>query len=269
METIFQTVISWLSTVGLRLLYTGVILLVGLKLCNLLLKLLKKSHTFQKLDPAVQSFLLSLLRILVYVLLFLSAAGILGIPTTSFITALASAGVAVGLALQGALSNFAGGLMLLLFHPFTIGDYIETQGQAGTVQKITVFYTFLLTVDNEQVMLPNGALTNASIKNYSSQELRRVDLSFSVAYDSSIEQVNDVLLSVARANEMVKQDPAPAAHLKSYGDSALVFFLRVWCDNADYWTVTAAVNEAVKKAFDENGISFPFPQVDVHMKDAD
>ncbi len=266
-EAILATIISWISTFGLRILRASVILFVGICASKFLIKFLKKSKAFGKLDAAVQTFTCSFLKIAIYVLLALSVANTLGINTTSFITALASAGVAIGLALQGALSNLAGGLMLLIFHPFKVGDFIDAQGYSGTVKKITVFYTFLLTPDNENVMLPNGSLTGAAIKNYSAEDLRRVDLTFCAGYECDSEKVKSVLLAVAESNSLVKQDPAPTARLRQYSDSSVDYFLRVWCDNADYWTVMADMNEAVKKAFEDNNISFPYPQMDIHMPD--
>ncbi|MEG2213801.1 MAG: mechanosensitive ion channel, partial [Clostridiales bacterium] len=181
-------------TLGLKLLSALLVLVIGLKLTKILVKLVKKSRTFSKLDHSIQSFIDSFLSIGLNVLIFLTVAYVLGIPMTSFITILASAGVAIGLALQGSLSNFAGGLMILFFKPFKIGDFIEIAAINGTVKAITVFYTVLLTADNKQITLPNGNLSNASIVNYSTEPKRRVDLTFSVSSHCDLEQVKQILL---------------------------------------------------------------------------
>ncbi len=267
MEAFWNSVLELCTTVGASLLYAVIVLVVGLKLVKWFVKWVTRSKGFAKLDPGVQSFVRSGLSILLNVLVLISVAVILGIPTTSFITMLASAGVAIGLALQGSLSNFAGGLMLLLFKPVKVGDFIESSGASGTVTDISIFYTTLLTPDNRHITLPNGSLSNSDIVNYSSEAQRRVDLTFSVSYSADIEQVKGVLLHVARSHALVKQEPEPMARLTNQGDSALEFVLRVWCETADYWTVRFDLYEEVKKVFDQHGIEIPFPQLDVHMRD--
>ncbi len=253
------------TDLALKLVGALLILIIGGKLIGFLIKRLNKSKKFSKIDKSVQSFVNSFLKIALWVLLIISAAGVLGIPMSSFVTLLTTAGVAIGLALQGALSNLAGGVIILLFRPFRVGDYIETCGLSGTVEGITVFYTVLLTPDNKRITLPNGTLTNSPILNYSDQEDRRVDLEFSVAYNSDIEQVDEILKQVAEKHEKVKKNPAPFARLLRQDPSALVFVLRAWCESDDYWTVYFDLNEAGKKALDANGIAIPFPQLDVHL----
>lgn len=265
-QSILNYLIQLATSWGIKLLEALVLLLVGLKLINWLKKWLKTSPKLDKLDSGLRSFLCSFASIVLYALLIVVVASILGIPATSFITILASCGVAVGLALQGSLSNFAGGLMILFFKPFKVGDYIEASGEAGVVQEITVVYTVLLTNDNKRVTIPNGGLTNSVIKNYSAEELRRVDLTFNVAYDSDIEQVKSLITALAVAHPLALKEPAPFVRLSAQGDSALTFTARVWCKNADYWSVHFDLNEGVKKAFDEKGIAIPFPQMDVHVK---
>lgn len=266
LETFLNSLISTATDVGLRLLYALVILVVGFKLTNWLMKWLSKGKGFQKLDPSVQSFFKSFAGILLKVLVVISAAVVLGIPTTSFITMLASGGVAIGLALQGSLSNLAGGLMILVFKPFKVGDYIVAQGHEGTVRSISIFYTTLVSLDNEVITLPNGNLTNSTVVNKTCEPTRRVDLDFSVSYTSDIDTVKSVMLSVAKAHPSVKQEPAPFARLVRQEDSALVFQLRVWCDTQQYWTVHHDMNEQMKNEFDRQGISIPYPQMDVHIQ---
>ena len=257
-----QLATSW----GIKLLEALVLLVVGLKLIKWVKKWLKTSPKMEKLDSGLRSFLCSFSSIVLYALLIIVVASILGIPATSFITILASCGVAVGLALQGSLSNFAGGLMILFFKPFKVGDFIEASGESGVVQEITVVYTVLLTPDNKRVTIPNGGLTNSVIENYSTEELRRVDLEFKVAYTSDIEQVKSLITALTNAHPLVLKAPAPFVRLSAQGDSALVFTARAWCKNEDYWAVYFDLNEGVKKAFDDKGIQIPYPQMDVHVK---
>ncbi len=264
-QSFFSLLVQFATSFGVKLLSAIVIFVVGLKLTSWVAKAVRTSPKLDKLDVSLRSFLTSFIKIIMYAILVITVAMILGVPVTSFITILASCGVAVGLALQGSLSNFAGGLMILLFKPFKVGDYIEAQGEAGTVVGISVVYTELLTVDNKRITIPNGGLTNSTIENYSSEALRRVDLSFSVAYDSSDEAVKDIIHNAIQAHPLALKDPAPFVRLSQHGDSALVYTARIWCNNADYWTVYFDILEAVKTAFDVNGISIPFPQMDVHI----
>ena len=264
-EKLLEQLGSGAMTIVFKLIAAGLILLIGGRLIKWILGRIVKSKGFQKMDISVQSFTKSFLKIAAWVILIISAAGIIGIPMSSFLTLLASAGVAIGLALQGALSNLAGGLMILFFRPFRVGDFIETGAHSGTVQDITVFYTILLTPDNKRITLPNGTLTNAAVVNYSEKETRRVDLEFSVGYDCDIDKVKGLLLRVAEEHELVLDDPAPFARLIRQDDSALAFCLRAWCKSDDYWTVYFDLNEQVKKELDANGMEIPFPQLDVHM----
>ena len=189
----------------------------------------------------------------------------LGIETTAIAAAIASAGLAIGLAMQGSLSNFAGGIMILIFKPFSIGDFIDNGTHSGTVTDIGIFYTTLETVDNKVVTIPNGALSNQSVTDYSAKEIRRLDLTFSVSYDSDIDLVKSTLKELAFAHELVMKEPEPFVRLGEQGDSALVFYLRVWVKSSDYWTVNFDMMEASKKIFDKRGISIPYPQMDVHL----
>ncbi len=252
---------------GMHIVYAALILIVGIFLVKKLIKLIEKSKGFKHVEKGLQSFIHSFVKILLYVTVFMTAAYVLGVPMTSFITILASAGLAIGMALEGALSNFAGGIMLLVFKPFKVGDKIETNGYLGYVTDITVFYTYLNTLDGRKVMLPNGTLSNNSIINYTANKLRLIDIVFSVSYDSDIDKVKKIILDTAIANENTLTEPkAPQVHLYKQNDSSLDFQLWIWCPEPKWITTGYELNEQVKKAFDENGIEIPYPQMDVHVK---
>ena len=265
MKEIFDQIVLFCSTTGIRLVLAIVLLLIGFRLIRVWNDKLFRSSATAKIDPGAKTFLHSFVAIAAKIVLCIVAAGMIGIPMTSVVAVLASAGLAIGLALQGALGNLAGGLMILLFRPFRLGDYIDTHADAGTVKEITVFYTVLTTPDNRTITLPNGTLTNTTIINYSAMDTRRVDLTFGVSYASDVDAVKRILLDTANAHPLVKDQPAPFARLLEHGDSALKFVLRVWCSSKDYWDVSFDLLEQVKAAFDKNGIEIPFPQIDVHM----
>ncbi len=265
METVLNFLFEIFAAFGIKIIAALVTLIVGCKLIKFARKWIKNSPKLQNIDMGVRTFLSSFLGIAMYVVLFISIAMILGIPTTSFITALASCGVAIGLALQGALSNVAGGIMILIFKPFKVGDYITTSSVSGTVSNITIMYTMLTTPDNKVITIPNGTLTNTVVENYSAVENRRVDLTFTTAYDCDIDKVKSILMNIVNGHEKVLNDPQPFARLTNHGDSALVYTVRAWCKTEDYWDVNFDLIESVKKAFDENNISIPYPQMDIHV----
>ena len=264
-EKIVEFLFELFASLGLKILASLIVLFIGGKLIKFAKKWIKVSPKLEKVDMGVRTFLSSFLGITLYVILFISIAMILGIPTTSFITALASCGVAIGLALQGALGNLAGGIMILIFKPFKIGDYITTTSASGTVSNITIMYTVLTTPDNKVITIPNGTLTNSVIENYSTSEKRRVDLVFTTGYDCNIDKVKEILLTVANSHEKVLKDPEPFARLTKHGDSSLEYTVRVWCMAEDYWDVNFDLMEAVKKDFDANSVSIPYPQMDIHI----
>lgn len=264
---------KWFQSLGeqafhllVRILLALVLLFIGSKLIKFLLKKFQKSRLYQRMDPGLATFTSSAAKVVLYILLVLILMGVLGVETTSFLALFTSGGVAVALAFQGAVSNLAGGVMVLLFHPFRVGDYIETTDLAGTVKEINVLYTVITTPDNKRVTVPNGTLTNMAITDYSAETTRRVDLTFSAAYSSDIDKVKAVMLREAGAHEKVLKTPEPQARLKAQSASSLDFILRVWCRPEDYWDIFYDLNESVKKAFDQNGIVIPFPQVDVHVQ---
>ena len=256
---------EFLTSWGIKLLVAILVLVVGIKLVKVFIKFIKTSKKLDKLDDSLRSFLSSFSSIVLYFVLIITVASILGVPATSFITILASCGVAVGLALQGSLSNFAGGIMILLFKPFKVGDFIEASGECGTVVEISVVYTVILTTDNKRITIPNGSLTNSVIENYSAEELRRVDMTFSTGYGCDIETTKKVILDVISAHPLALKDPEPFVRLSAHGESALTYTVRVWCKSENYWDVNFDIIEGVKEAFDKNGIAIPYPQVDVHV----
>ncbi|MBP3919149.1 MAG: mechanosensitive ion channel [Clostridia bacterium] len=253
-------------SVGMKLVYAVILLIVGLKLTKFICKKFQTCRLYQHLEASVAKFLSSAIRISLYVIVFISFAMVLGVPATSFITILGSAGLAVGLALQGSLSNLAGSIMILLFKPFKVGDFIETAGFSGVVEEINIFYTILNTPDNKRITLPNGSVSSNVIVDYSTNDNRRVDLTFSVAYGTDIQKMKELLLKAADDHTLVLKDPAPAAMFQSHGDSALNFVLRVWCRSGDYWTVNFELLEQIHAAMLAESIEIPFPQMDVHVK---
>lgn len=249
----------------MKLVFALIVLIGGLALTRLLVKLLKKSHGINRLEKSALGFIISFTKISLNVLVIISAAMILGFPAASVVTVLASAGMAIGLAMQGALSNLAGGIMLVIFKPFKVGDYIKTNGNEGTVTDISVFYTTLTMLDNRCVTLPNGTLTNSVIENRTANDMRRIDLTFSVAYSSDIDKVRAVLLDAAKNDEKVLAEPEPIAVLEQQNKSSVDFTLRAWCKTDDYLDTYYRLNEQVKLNFDENKIEIPFDQLDVHI----
>ena len=255
------------TTAGLRILYAALIIIIGLKLVKFFAKRCEKAKWYRRIDKSVAHFIVSSVNVILKVLIFVSAALVLGVPATSFVAILTSAGVAIGLALQGSLSNFAGGLMILIFKPFRVGDYIESAEVSGTVQDISIFYTVLITPDNKTIHCPNGALSNTHVTNYSEQETRRVDIPVSVSYDADVQTVKRLLLETAATNTMILPEQPPFVRLSECADSSLDFTVRVWCKNADYWTVKFDLTESIQAALVTAGIEIPYPQMDIHVKD--
>ncbi len=251
---------------GLHLLYAILFIIAGLKAAKWLAGRIKRMKLMQKIDPNVASFISTSSLLVLRVVVLVIAALIVGVPGSAFITLFGSAGVAIGLALQGSLSNLAGGLMLLFFRPFSVGDYIKTQTDEGTVKQISAFYTTILTYDNKRVVLPNGELTNNRLINFSAEPTRMLDLPFSVSYESDPAHVRSVLLACTAENPHVLSEPAPAALVTAHADSAITINLRAWVAKENFGAARFALMESVKIAFDREGISIPYPQMDVHMK---
>lgn len=248
---------------GLTLLYALVVLFIGLKVIRHLVKMIDMAFQKSTMDKTVRLFLESLIRMALKVVLLITVASMLGVEMTTFITLFGAMGLAVGLALQGSLSNFAGGVLILVLKPFVVDDYIDGGGHSGIVTRITIFYTYLTTLDNKQIVIPNGILSNGSIINYSANDTRRVDLVFGVGYESSTEQVKALIHQVIQDHELIMDMPEPFVRMSSHGDSAIEFTVRVWCKATDYWAVHFDLMERVKASFDANNINIPYPHVQV------
>ena len=242
-----------------------IIYIVGKKLIQFLNKALEKLMNSRKLDASVISFLTSLINILLTVVLLITIINILGINNSSFLALFASFGIAMGMALSGTMQNFAGGVMILLFRPYKIGDYILAQGQEGTVKSIQIFSTVIITSDNRTVFVPNGGLSNNIIVNYHNQHTRRVEWSIGVEYGTDYDKAKSVIQSIISSDKRILNEPIPFIALKALNDSAVELLIRVWVKRSDYWDVYYDMNEQIYKVFATNGINIPFPQMTVHL----
>lgn len=258
-------IISFCMESGLKLIVAIVVLLIGFKLVDLFGKKFKDTKFYEKLDPTARTFFRSFLIIALKIVLVIAAALIVGVPMASMVAVIGSAGLAIGLALQGSLSNIAGGFIILVFKPFKVGDFIETADAVGTVESINIFYTKVLTNDNKVIHVPNSVISNQTLTDCSTKDMRRVDLTISASYDNDVEQVKSILLAVAEKTDKAVLDPAPQARVVAHGSNSIDFVYRVWCKNDDYWDVYFNLLEDVKKAFDENGIKIPYQQIDIHV----
>ena len=257
--------IDFIMNYGPKLVGAIIVLIIGLWIIRLLTRGVDRVMVKSNVDDSLRPFMKSLVSTLLKVMLVISIMGMLGIEMTSFIAILGAAGLAVGMALSGTLQNFAGGVMILIFKPFKVGDYIEAQGYAGVVKGIQIFVTILTTPDNKTIIIPNGGLSNGSVINYSTQDTRRVDWTFGVSYGSDIEHVRKVINGLIEADERIMKDPAPLVKVSALADSSVNFAVRGWVDPADYWDVFFAMNENIYTTFNKEGIGIPFPQMDVHV----
>lgn len=248
-----------LISLGGKVLSALAILIIGLWIIKMLMKAVKKVMNRRGLDESLQGFLTSLISWALKIFLFVTVAGQLGVETTSFAAIIAAAGLAIGMALQGALANFAGGALIMIFRPFRVGDYIEAQGEQGVVKQIEIFTTKINTIDNKEVIIPNGILSNGNIINYSSEGNRRVDLTFGVSYDADIKQTKEVLMNVLTATPQALKDPAPAVMVGELAESSVNFITRTWVKSADYWDAYFHIMENTKIALDKAGIEIPYP----------
>ncbi len=264
----FENALPALLGFLIQLIIAIVILLVGMKVINTLVKMLRKSMNKGHVEAGVISFLCSMIKYALYFVLVMIILAQFGVTTGSVVAVLGSAGLTAGLALQGSLSNFAGGVLILVLKPFVVGDYIvnHSDSQEGTVYEITIFYTKLLTPDNRMILIPNGTLSNSSITNVSRMEKRRVDITVDVAYESDLAKVKELLLRIAAEDPAVLEEEAVNAFVSELGESGIQMGLRAWVKNEDYWTAKWRLTENVKNEFDENGITIPFPQLDVKVK---
>ena len=253
------------EALGWTLIKAAAVFIIGRLLIGLINKLVARILVRRNIDPSVKSFIGSLVHVSLMILLIVSVVGVLGVQTSSFAALLASAGVAVGMALSGNLSNFAGGLIILVFKPYKVGDFIEALNVSGTVQEIQIFHTVLSTTDNKIIYVPNGSLSSGVVVNYSREETRRVDWVFGVEYDTDFERVKQVVESVLARDARILADPAPSIALKELADSSVNVVVRVWVKSADYWGVYFDINKEIYATFNKEGIGFPFPQLTVHQ----
>ena len=250
---------------GPKLLLALLTLVIGLWIIGIFTRSFRKVLNSREVDPSLIPFSVSLLSTSLKVLLVLSILSMVGIEVTSFIAILGAASFAVGLALQGSLQNFAGGVMILIFKPFKVGDYIDGGGHAGTVNAIQIFNTILKTPDNKTIIIPNGGLSTSSLTNYSTEPTRRLDMVFGIGYGDDIDKAISILQEMGQADDRVMKDPAPFTGVVELGDSSVNIAFRVWCQSSEYWNLHFYFHENVKKRFDKDGISIPFPQTEVTL----
>lgn len=265
LEKVIQQIITFSVDAGKSILLAAVIFIAGRFLISVINRLVTQMMERKKIDATIQSFLRSFINILLTILLLISVVSALGVNTTSFAALLASAGVAIGMALSGNLQNLAGGLIILLFKPYKVGDYIDAQGVSGTVKEIQIFHTVLTTPDNKIIYVPNGSLSSGSVTNYSLSALRRVDWTIGVEYGTEIEKVRQTALDLIKKDSRILTDPAPFIALSALADSSVNITIRVWTKNEDYWGVFFDMNQNIYEVFNKEGIAFPFPQVTIHQ----
>ena len=256
-----EAITNLCTTVVGKVLLAIVVWFVGKFIVNKILGLVGKIKVLDKIEPNTRTFVLSALKWLLYVILVVSIVAILGVPMASVITVLGTAGAAMALSLQGSLSNLAGGIMLVIFRPFKVGDFVEASGVTGTVKEITLFYTVLNTVDNCRINVPNGALMNANVIDYSAEATRRVDLTFASAKSENPKKIQDLMLDVMGQNEKVLKDPAPFARISGGTNEAMQFTVRAWCKTEDYWDVYFDLTQAITEKLGENGVQAPAVRV--------
>ncbi len=258
-EKLLEKIISIGTDYGLKIISAILLWVIGVWVIKKIKKVLSKTMSKRNYEPSLQKFLLNLISWTLKILLIVAILGKLGVETTSFAAILAAAGLAIGMALQGSLANFAGGVLIMIFKPFKIGDLIEAQGQLGIVKEIEIFTTKLNSLDNKEVILPNGTLSNDSITNYSTEKLRRVDLIMGVSYDADMKETKEVLMNVLTNNPKVVSNPAPQVEVFELAESSVNFVVRPWCKNEDYWDVYFYTVENCKRALDAAGIEIPYP----------
>lgn len=260
-----STIVNLILVYGMKIFIGLLVLYIGFKITDSVTKKVIKNLKKKKIDETLSSFLEPLMRISLKALILLAVIAYMGIQTTSFVAVIGAASFAVGLAFQGALSNFAGGVLLIILKPFLVGDFIEVAGNKGTVENISIFYTDLRTPDNRVTVVPNSSITSSSLTNFSKKETRRVDLVVGVDYNSDIEEVKATILEMVSKNDKVLNQPEPFVGLGEYGDSSINFYVRLWVNSPDYWTVYFNFQENLKIVFDEKGIEFPYPHMDLNI----
>ncbi|EJX09765.1 Small-conductance mechanosensitive channel [gut metagenome] len=264
-EYLLDKLVDFSISAGKNILVATIVFIVGRLLMSLVKRLLTKTLTHRKVDAGIQSFVLSMVHIALTILLIISVVGALGVETTSFAALLASAGVAVGMALSGNLQNFAGGLVVLLFKPYKVGDFVEAQGVVGTVREIQIFHTILNTTDNKLIYIPNGSMSTSLLINYNRQVTRRLEWTIGIDYGEDVEMVCGVIREILSHDQRILSDPAPFADITALADSSVNIIVRVWVKTEDYWNVYHETLRAIYKTFNERGINFPYPQRTVHL----
>ena len=261
-------IVKWLINKSGSVIAAFIFIFIGIKITGLIVKLVKRGFDRSKIDSSVAGFLLSVIRIMGYILVFITAATIVGFEVTSFVAILGTASMAIGLALQGALSNLAGGVLILLLKPFKVGDYIvENNGHnEGTVESIDIFYTRLLTHDNRLVVIPNGTLTNSSLINVTSEAKRKLEVTIPVAYNTNLKKMKEVVLGILSEDDRILNNEPKDIFISSFDDSGMTIAIRAWAATTDYWSTLWDLRENVKAAFDENGIEIPYNRLEVEMK---
>ena len=265
-KNIKDLLIDYGTEYGLKLIGAVVIWIIGSWIIKKIKKILLKAMDKLNYDESLEKFLTSLIVGILKVVLIVLILGQLGVETSTFAAILAAAGLAIGLALQGSLSNFAGGILIMIFKPYRIGDYIKAQGESGTVKEIEIFTTKLNTTDNKEIIIPNGAISNGNITNFSTEKVRRVDLKIGVSYEADIKQTKELLMRIMMENSKVLSDPEPLIVLWELADSSVNFYMRSWANTDDYWTVYFEMLETSKIELDKAGIEIPYPQMDIHTK---
>lgn len=250
---------------GLRILAAALIFFIGRWIARLITKTIRNLMEKKEVDPALTSFTTSLLYAFLLIMVVMAAISKLGIQTTGLIAVLGAAGLAVGLALQGSLSNFAAGVLIIIFRPFKIGDVIDAGGALGVVEEIGILVTEMKSPDNKKIIVPNGGIMSGNITNITAKDTRRCDMAFGVGYSDDLDKTQDILMEMLKADERVLEDPAPVVVVAELGDSSVNFKVRPWVKKEDYWGVFFDMQKAVKQRFDKEGISIPFPQRDVHL----
>ena len=265
-EDIFSMLIEWGIEIIAKIAIAFVIYLIGRWLIGRFVKVVNKICDNRGVEVSLQRFFNNMIKVVFYICLVLTVVGVLGIDTTSLIAMFASASLAIGMALSGTMQNFAGGVMILLLRPYRIGDYVEAQGQAGTIKEISLFNTVITTVDNKIIYVPNSTISTGIINNYSQAATRRVDWNITISYGDDVEVARRVLMQLMTEDKRVKQDPAPVVYLTSLGSDAVNISARAWVDNADYWGVFFELNERIYNELPKHGLHFPFPQLSVHIE---
>ncbi len=265
MENWISVLYEYAVLYGTRVVGAIAILVLGRIGVGIVAGIIRRHMIRGKVDETLTKFVVSLARIALLVFVFIAALGSLGFETTSFIAVIGAAGLAIGFALQGSLGNFASGVMLVIFRPFKTGDFVEAGGAVGIIEEIGIFSTIMRTGDNKKVIIPNSGITGSNITNYSAKETRRVDLVFGIGYGDDIRKAKEILQRLMREEDRILTDPEPVVALAELADSSVNFVVRPWVKSGDYWTALWDLTEKVKLTFDQEGVSIPFPQQDVHM----